>query len=210
MNGLKKSSRGALVKLQPRESAPWLDAAKICVDSPLIVDYFSVLLNRIGSLFPEQRHMFAAIQQARRDGLDTGELLVGLWNSDESISTLTEQHGLNTRLTAAVLWLAAKPLIEAVAEGFTQHFPTEGEHANCPVCGGPAWAYHGQRARCSLCESVWQISEEPRVRLFPGVQPTGAKRGVDENSGRQVYLLDADLFETSTDPGVLVSVIQLL
>ncbi|MHC4839943.1 MAG: hypothetical protein ACYTDT_03140 [Planctomycetota bacterium] len=210
MNDLKKASKGALVKLEPNDRAPWIDAAQVSTESPLVVDYFSVLLNRMGSLFPEQLPEFTAIQSARREGLETSELLHALWKSDESIETLTKTCKVNTRLTAAVLWLATKPLLEAVAEGFVQHFPIDGEHVNCPVCGGPAWAYHGKSARCSLCESVWQVSDEPRVRLFPGVQPIGAKRGIDGSTGRQVYLLDSGLFGSSRDPGVLMSVIQLL
>lgn len=210
MNSLKLGSKGALVKLKPRDVPPWLDAKQVCIDSPLITDYFSILLNKLSALFPEAQLELTAIQQARRSGLSVNELTSALWNSDDALEVLTRQHSLRPRLTAAILWLAIKPMLEAVSEAFIRHFPVAESHSSCPVCAGPAWAYHGESAKCSLCETTWQSTAPPAILLLAGVQPTGAKRGFEKSSGRQVYLLDAELFETSTDLGVLLSVIQLL
>ncbi len=210
MDSLKAGSKGALVKLQPRDTAPWLDVAQICVDSPLIADYFAILLNKLAELYPKSLLTLTSIQHARRDGLSVVEITKALWESDDSLEVLMRQYNLPSRLTAACLWLAIKPMLETVSGAFQKHFPIQGQHDSCPICAGPAWAYHRESAKCSLCECTWQTSSALSIKLFSGVQPRGAKRGFDESSGRQVYLLDADLFETSTDPGVLVSVIQTL
>lgn len=210
VDSLKAGSKGALVKLQPCEATPWLDVAQVCADSPLIADYFAILLNKLAGLYPESLPTLTDIQHARRKGLSVAELTQALWESDDSLEALTHQYELPSRLTAACLWLAIKPMLETVSEAFQKHFPIQGQHDYCPVCGGPAWAYHGESAKCSLCECTWQTSSALSIKLFSGVQPRGAKRGIDEKSGRQVYLLDAGLFETSQDPGVLVSVIQTL
>lgn len=208
-----RDSQGAFVKIEPRETLPLLDLAKIGRESPLAPDYHSLLLLQLIADFPERAPALRAILLARRTGLDVGKLVDALWRVD---GRRTFQQGavafmLDPHLLAGTLWVALKPLYESVALAFARHFEAPGSGKDCPVCAGPAWAKCARRLRCAICETVWD--GDPGGSMFTGAggrQARGARRVYDIKTGRRLFELDETLFEHAFDPGPVIELLQLL
>lgn len=206
-------SRGALVKLSPRESAPLLDFGAIGRDSPLTADYHSLVVLQLISDFPERGAELRDMLDARRHGLDLQALAEALWREDggDAFAAAAAGHGLDPHLLAGTLWVALKPLYEAVAAASLRHFELPGEGHDCPVCGGPPWARCAGRLQCAVCESHWDSELEGCIfRTAEGPQPRGATRLYDAASGQRLMELEADLLPHAFDPGPLIELLQLL
>jgi hypothetical protein len=207
-----EGSRGAFVKLVPREHPPLLDLAQLGADSPLVVDYHSLFVLELLDLFPEHTGPLGALADARRGGLDVSMLAAALWSpdGDEQFKRAAQEHKCRPHLLASTLWLALKPLYEAVAEVCLRHFELPGGGAECPVCGGPPWARDGKQLRCGVCETAWQAELPGPWRNAEGAQPRGAQRLYHTKTGARLTELEADLFDHAFDPGPYVELLQAL
>ncbi|MBZ0136198.1 MAG: hypothetical protein K8I27_07490 [Planctomycetes bacterium] len=206
-------SRGAFVKIEPRDRPPVLDFGSIGRDSPLTHDYHSLVLLDLITDFPERGAELRALLQARRAGLDVSNLAEALWRDDggEAIAAAAKQHKLDLHLLAGTLWVALKPLYEGVAAAFTRHVKPEAGCEDCPVCGGPAWARCGDRLRCAVCETMWHCDTSQRgYRVAEGPQARGVNRLYDAVSGQRLVDIEDALIEHAFDSGPLTELLQLL
>lgn len=206
-------SRGALVKIAPRDEPPLLDLGAVGRDSPLTADYHSLVVLQLITDFPERGAELRALLNARRNGLDLQTLAEALWREDggDAFAAAAASHGLDPHLLAGTLWVALKPLYEAVAAASLRHFQLPGEGHDCPVCGGPPWARCTGRLQCAVCESHWDSNLEARVfRTAEGPQPRGAARLYDAATGQRLLELEPALLPHAFDPGPLIELLQLL
>lgn len=208
-----RQSKGAFVKIKPKEEAPALDFGSVGRDSPLTHDYHSLIVMELIRDFPERVDELRALLQARRDGLDVSSLAEALWRDDggELIANAAQKHKLDPHLLAGTLWVALKPLYEAVANAFTRHKELTEGGSECPVCGGPPWARCGSQVRCAVCETMWVCdTSQRRLRVAEGPQARGANRLYDADSGQRLTDLDSALIEHAFDAGPLTELLQLL
>ncbi len=206
-------SRGALVKISPRSQPPLLDLGAVGRDSPLTADYHSLVVLQLITDFPERGAELRALLEARRNGLDLPALAEALWREDggDAFAAAAASHGLDPHLLAGTLWVALKPLYEAVAAASLRHFELPGSGDDCPLCGGPPWARSGSRLQCAVCESHWDSELKGRIfRTAEGPQPRGAVRLYDAASGQRLLELEDALMAHAFDPGPLVELLQLL
>lgn len=206
-------SRGALVKILPREQPPLLDLGAVGRDSPLTADYHSLAVLQLITDFPERGTELRALLDARRHGLDLQALAEALWREDggDAFAAAATRHGLDPHLLAGTLWVALKPLYEAVAAASLRYFELPGGGDDCPVCGGPPWARSGDRLQCAVCESHWDSELKGRIfRTSEGLQPRGAARLYDAASGQRLLELEDALMAHAFDSGPLIELLQLL
>jgi len=203
-------SRGAFVKLVPREAPPLLDLAQVGRDSPLAVDYHSLFVLELLDLFPEHSVRIGRLADARRAGVDLAALAEALWtpDGDEAFRAAGREYELEPHLLAITLWLALKPLYEAVASACLRHFELPQGGHECPACGGPAWARSGERLRCGVCETAWHAELPGPWHEAEGVQPRGARRLYQGQTGARLIELDESLFDDAFDPGPYVELMQ--
>ncbi|MBK8207835.1 MAG: hypothetical protein IPK87_13755 [Planctomycetes bacterium] len=205
-------SRGALVKIEPRPQAPFLDLGQVGRDSPLAADYHSLLVLELCRDFPEHAGALQALLDARRAGLDLSILAAALWQEfgqDEFFKS-AETHNCDPHLLAATLWLALKPLFESVAAAFARHFDLPQESPDCPACGGPPWARCDKMLRCAVCETTWQADLPGPWRDAEGPQPRGAKRRYHAQNAQRIVDLDETLFTQAFDTGPFIELLQIL
>ena len=208
-----EQSRGAFVKIQPRDNPPLLDFGAVGKASPLSHDYHSLVVLELIADFPERGDELRALLMARRAGLDVSNLAEALWRDDggEVINEATAQHGVDAHLLAGTLWVALKPLYESVATAFTRHVDLDEGGADCPICGGPPWARCGDQLRCAVCETMWVCdTSHRRLRACEGPQARGANRLYDADTGQRLTDLDDALIEHAFDAGPLTELLQLL
>lgn len=209
-----EQSRGALVKLRAGERArPLLDMAAACADSPLVGDYLSLFLLQLIADFPEQGKPLRAILHARRDGLDVSAATRALWHpqGQTQLAAIARKHKLDAALLAATLWVALKPLCEAVAKAFTRHIETPQGAPDCPICGGPPWARQGKQAKCAICETSWQARLEAGLwHTSEGPQAQGARRVYHSRTGQRLVEFDKQLFKPAFHTGPMIELIRLL
>ena len=208
-----RQSRGAFVKLEPSLQAPFLDLGAIGAASPLSADYHSLLVLQLIAGFPERGEDLRALLAARRAGLDLSSLAAALWREDgaDLLDAAAEQHRIDADLLAGTLWVALKPLYEAVAAAYARHIDLPAGGLDCPVCGGPAWAMCNDKLRCAVCETAWQAA--PASRNFmaaQGVQARGVTRLYDATTGERMTELEPALFAHAFDPGPIIELLQLL
>ena len=208
-----KGARGAFVKLEPRDGPPWLELAVVGRDSPLALDFHSLLTMQLITDFPERADELRAILAARRNGLDVNKLAHALWRDDggDALKAAAAKHRLEPHLLAGTLWAAMKPLYEAVAAAFTRHFGLPETSSECPVCGGTPWARCGHELLCAVCETTCAGNLSGRSFLSAeGAQARGAQRLYDSVSGARLMELDSALFAHAFDAGPLIELLQLL
>jgi hypothetical protein len=215
-----EQSRGALVRIQPapktpasRRNTPLLNLGNTCAESPLVGDYLSLFLLQLVADYPEQGEPLRAILHARRDGLDASSAVRALWHEDgrARMAGVAGSLNLDPALLAATLWVALKPLCEAVARAFTRHMePTDGG-TDCPICGGPPWARQGKQARCAICETTWQASFEHGLwQTSEGPQAKGARQVYHSKTGQRLVEFDKQLFKPAFHTGPMIELIRLL
>lgn len=208
-----RASRGAFVKIVPRESPPLLDLAGVGRESPLTHDYLCLFALQLIADFPERAPGLRAILLARRTGMNIDKLVDAMWREDgrEVLVNTALSFMLDPDLLAGTLWTALKPLCEAVAIAFGRHFEVPDGGEDCPVCGGPPWAICNDRARCGVCETVWRPGfDTGRMRQAEGAQAEGAARVYDTRTARKLFDLDESLFEHAFDPGPFIGLLSLL
>lgn len=205
-------SRGALVRLEPNADPPFLQLGQIGRDSPLAADYHSLLVLELCRHFPEHGTRLRAVLEARRNGLDLSRLCAALWAEfgQDAFFKAGDEHSLDPHLLAATLWLALKPLYEAVSAAFARHFDLPHGGSECPSCGGPPWARCGTRLRCGVCEGTWQGEVEGTWLEAEGPQPRGAKRLYHADNAQRLCELDESLFTEAFDPGPFIELLALL
>lgn len=224
-----EQSRGALVRVRPggieglralsglpvtrNTSRPLLDMAATCAESPLSGDYLSLFLLQLIADFPEQGKPLRAILHARRDGLDVSAATRALWHAQgqSQLAAIARKHKLDPALLAATLWVALKPLCEAVAKAFTRHIETPKGAPDCPICGGPPWARQGRQAKCAICETPWLAGFEPGLwQTSEGPQAEGARRIYHGKTGQRLVEFDKPLFKPAFHTGPMIELIRLL
>lgn len=193
-----EQSRGALVRVSASRRPPWIDMSAACADSPLIGDYLSLFALQLAADYPERGDELREILHARRSGLNIAREVRALW----PLRPATLLHG--------VLWIAAKPLCEAVARGFARHVVLPRGAGICPICGGQPWARRGKLARCAVCETAWQAEFEPGPWQAEGAQPVGAPRFRNARTGSVLHELDRGLFEHAFDAAPMMQLVRLL
>jgi hypothetical protein len=178
-----RGSRGAFVKIKPRKAAPFLDLAQVSRDTPLTEDYHRLITLELAREFPER------MERGRPGRI--------------------KRAGGARSIHEATLRLALKPLYEAVADAFRNHFELPAGGESCPVCGGAPWARCGEHLRCGTCESVWRGQLPGEWRQAPGPQARGAER-LEGPEGRRLIELEVGLFAQAFDPSPMVSVLREL
>ena len=208
---LMEQSRGALVRIEARKAAPLLDLAA-CADSPLVGDFLSLLLLQLVSDYPERARTLRAMLHARRTTLDVPAAARDLWrpDGDTSLRAASRRARIDARLLSLCLWAALKPVCEAVARAFLRHVNAPGGTADCPLCGGPAWAYCAGRARCAVCETAWRAPARRGWQDAPMERVRGARLRWNRASGARAFELDRALFETAFHAGPLIELVRRL
>jgi hypothetical protein len=206
-----RGSRGALVKVAPREQPPMIDFGQVGADSPLTADFHTLLVLELTREFPESAGPLRALLAARRGGLDLTLLAGALWRTDgdKVFATAANRHKFSARLMSATLWVALKPLYEGVAAACARHFDLGDGGLDCPACGGTPWAVCGEQARCAVCETVWPMPRGEWVPI-PGPQPRGARRMCNPVTGQRVVELGPDLFPGACDFGPFIELLRRL
>jgi hypothetical protein len=207
-----EQSRGALVRVTARKHPPLLNMAA-CADSPLVGDFLSLVVLQLAADYPERGEPLHAILRARRDGFDVSAAARALWDADgaATIAARCRKAGIHSRLFTASLWLALKPLCEAVARAYLRHVDAPGGTADCPVCGGPAYARAGTQASCAVCETAWQAETQPRAWVdAPVSRIEGAQLRYHRHTGGQERHFDRALFKTAFHAGPLVELVRML
>lgn len=224
-----EQSRGALVRLRPGSieglrmlsgspvtrvtARPLLDMAGTCADSPLAGDYLSLFLLQLIADYPERGDALRAILHARRDGLPMDAAIGALWQPDgaKTLGGIGRKQGLDPALLAATLWVALKPLCEAVAVALARHVDMPAGTVDCPLCGGPAWARFGRKAACAICETRWQARFEPGLwQSMDGPQAEGARQVYHSATGQRLVEFDRGLFAHAFHAGPMIELIRLL
>jgi len=207
-----QQSRGALVRVRASRR-PMLDLAAAATESPLLADFVSLFSLQLIDDYPEQGKALRAILHARAELEFTRSAAAALWRPEgrHEIAALARKAKVNAPLLTGILWVALKPLCEAVARAYLRHVDAPAGGADCPVCGGPAWARRGKLARCALCESRWQADFEPGPwRTAEGLQARGAKVVYNAGTGSRLVQFDARLFETAFHIGPMIELVRLL
>lgn len=207
-----QQSRGALVRVRASRR-PMLDLAAAAAESPLLGDFVSLFSLQLIDDYPEQGKALRAILHARPSLDITRAAAAALWRprGRHEIAALARKARVNAPLLAAILWVALKPLCEAVARAYLRHVDAPAGGIDCPVCGGPAWARHAKMARCALCETQWRADFEPGPwRRAEGLQARGAGQMYHPGSGRRLVQFDARLFEAAFHVGPMIELVRLL
>lgn len=213
---VKARSEGALLRVERGPDGAMVDLASVGADAPLATDFFSLFVLQLMEDFPEQREALAAMAQARRDGLNPGELSVELWEPDgaRAFELCAQAYRIDASLLARILWVSLKPLYEAVAEALVRHIDLPQSSGECPVCGGPAWARCDGRLRCSVCETDWQgdlgcpACGAEALRAAPGFSARGAGWRFCGECGFRLRELDESLFAHAFDPAPLIELVR--
>lgn len=224
-------SRGALVRLRQTDlgvegvrhpfgqtaarkgARPLLDIAATCAESPLAGDYLSLFLLQLIADYPERGELLRAILHARRDGLPMVAAIGALWQPDgaQALARIARKHDLDPALLAATLWVALKPLCEAVAGALVRHTDLPAGTPECPLCGGPAWARHARKAACAICETRWQARFQPGLwQTMEGPQAQGARQVFHGTTGQRLVEFDRGLFGHAFHAGPMIELIRLL
>lgn len=196
-----EQSRGALVRIHAAKRPPWLNLAGACAESPLVGDFLSLFLLQLAGDYPEQGERLRNILHARRTGLDVASATRALWDGKPARDALLH----------ATLWVAAKPLCEAVARAFLRHVGAPPESPDCPVCGGKPWARNGKLAKCGVCETAWPASfERAQWKPAPGPRARGMKRLLNRADETVLYQFDRALFAHAFSIGPMIALVRLL
>lgn len=206
-------ARGALVRVEPRATPPLLDLGAVAAASPLTADFHSLLVLQLLADYPEKGEPLRAQLHARRDGLDLPALAHALWQPDgrERLERACAPFRLEPSLLAGTLWVALKPLFEAVARASVRFFELPGRTRQCPLCGGPAWARCGDALACAVCETRWPCECDARPLLPDNdLQPRGVRRLCDPHTGERLFDVEPGLFEVAYDTGPMIELLRLL
>lgn len=207
-----EQSRGALVRVTARKQPPLLNLAA-CADSPLAGDFLSLIVLELAAEYPEREGPLHAILRARRDGFDVAKAAKSLWEAEGAamIAAQCRTTGISARLLTGALWAALKPLCESVARAYLRHVDAPRGTADCPVCGGPAYARNAGRARCAVCETTWHAEKQPRAWVdSPLARIEGAQLRYHRSTGEQTRAFDRELFEAAFHAGPLVELVRML
>jgi hypothetical protein len=206
-----EQSRGALVRVTARKNPPLLNLAA-CADSPLVGDFLSLILLQLVAEYPERGDALHAILRARRDGFDVANAAKAVWEVDgaATIAAQCRDARINSRLLTGALWAALKPLCESVARAYLRHVDAPRGTPDCPLCGGPAYARQGSRARCAVCETAWHAEKQPRGWVDAPQRIQGAQLRYHRKTGEQTRAFDRELFEAAFHAGPLVELVRIL
>src|SRR5690606_17451910 len=175
-------------------------------------DYHSLVVLELARAFPRHGVPLRDLLAARRSGLSLNTMADVLWDADgqRQAKDLGQAHGFSATLMTATLWIALKPLYEAVAQAFAAHFDVPQGGASCPVCGAEPWARCGGKLRCPVCESVWTAELAGDWRDAAGPQARGARRVREATSGARLIELEESLFNEAFSVAPLVQFLLIM
>ena len=194
-------AKGALVKVELRDGLLDIESSVAC--SPLLRDFFNLIVLQLVEDFPARSSDLRALLGAEKGGLDLSSLVRARNESGwhEVMSATAAKYNLATPLLYGTLATASEPIYAAIGAAMLRHRQEPLAKSDyCPICDGTAYAIQGRNYLCDRCAIAWPWLEEACPCCFSdklikddGIQAYGVERLRCQDCAQEVQRFEKGL-----------------